>query len=57
MKIQNNSIYMGDDISSARHGGNGKNSKTQIMSIDASSLNDKFDPIIAKRDEAYRGRH
>lgn len=54
MKVQNNSIYMGDDIRSARHGENGKTNNIQRKSIDGTALRAKFDPIVAKREEAKK---
>ena len=54
MKIQNNSIYVGDDIGSARHGENGKTNNIQRTSIDGTALQAKFDPIAAKREEAKK---
>ena len=54
MKVQNNSIYVGDDIRSARHGDNGKDNNIQRKSIDGTALQTKFDPIVAKREEAKK---
>ena len=52
MKVQNNSIYMGDDARSARHGENSKTNNLQRKSIDGTALKAKFDPVAAKREEA-----
>ena len=54
MKVQNNSIYMSDDIRSARHGENGKTNNIQRKSIDGTALHAKFDPVVAKREEAKK---
>jgi len=54
MKVQNNSIYMGDDIRSSRHGENSKTNNIQRKSIDGTALQAKFDPIAAKREEAKK---
>lgn len=54
MKVQNISIYMGDDIRGARHGENGKTNNIQRKSIDGTALQAKFDPIAAKREEAKK---
>lgn len=54
MKVQGNSIFMGDDINIAGHGATGKTSNTGRKSIDGSALQTRFDPIAAKREEAKK---
>lgn len=53
MKVQNTTIFMGDDAVRARHEDNAKKD-SRSGSINASSLNQKFDPIAAKRAEARK---
>lgn len=54
MKIQNNSIYVGDDIQSARHGENQKPNSKHGKTIDGKGLQAKLDPIAAKKEEAKK---
>lgn len=54
MKVQNNSIFIGDDVRSDRHSENGKSNAGQRKSIDGTSLQAKFDPVAAKREEAKK---
>ena len=53
MKVNNTSIFMGDDTLCARHGKQ-PNSKgiSERKSIDASNFHAKLDPIAAKKEEA-----
>lgn len=54
MKVHNNSIYMGDDVRSARHEEYQKSGSKQGKTIDGSSLQARFDPIASKREEAKK---
>lgn len=54
MKVNNTTIYMGDDTMRARHGEQTDRKNVNNGSIDASSLRAKFDPIAAKKEEAQK---
>lgn len=54
MKINNNAIFMGDDVRSARQGENKKSEGRQRKTIDGKGLQAKLDPITAKREEAKK---
>lgn len=54
MKVQNNSIYMGDDVCGARHGECQKTDGRQGKIIDGSTFVAKIDPIAAKKEEARK---
>lgn len=54
MKINNNAIFMGDDVRSARQGESKKPEGRQRKTIDGKGLQAKLDPIIAKREEAKK---
>ena len=52
MKVQNNSISMGNDIRSSRHSERKDNNK--IKPIDGSAFKTKLDPVAAKKEEAKK---
>ena len=54
MKVQNNSIFMGDDIRSARHREGDTTGNDRKKSINGSELKNRFDPIAAKKEEARK---
>lgn len=54
MKINNNAIFMGDDVRSARQGESKKSEGRQRKTIDGKGLQAKLDPITAKREEAKK---
>lgn len=54
MKINNNAIFMGDDVRSARQDESKKSEDRQRKTIDGKGLQAKLDPIIAKREEAKK---
>lgn len=54
MKVQNNSIFVGDDSRSARHVKDGKTNNSQRKSINGATLQMRFDPIAAKREAARK---
>lgn len=54
MKLQNNSVFVGNELQNARHAGNKVNNKTNRKTIDATGLKAQFDPIAAKREEAKK---
>ena len=54
MKVQNNSIFMGDDIRSARHSEDAKTGNDRRKTINGSALKNKLDPIAAKKEEAKK---
>lgn len=54
MKINNNAIFMGDDVRSARQGESKKPEGRQRKTIDGKGLQAKLDPITAKREEAKK---
>lgn len=54
MKLQNNSVFVGNELQNARHAGNKVNNKTNGKTIDATGLKAQFDPIAAKREEAKK---
>lgn len=54
MQVQNKTIYMGDDLRSARHGEDTNKSAQQGKTINGSLLKAKFDPIAAKKAEAQQ---
>lgn len=54
MKVQNNSIFMGNDIQNARHSENANTKGNPGKAIDGSALKAKFDPIAAKKEEAKK---
>lgn len=54
MKVQNNAIFMGDDIHRARNGEEDKGGNNQKKSISGSALKQKFDPIAAKKEQAKK---
>ena len=54
MKVHNNSVYMGDDVRSARHGEGDKTGNDNRKTVDGSALKSRFDPIAAKKEEARK---
>ena len=54
MKLQNNSVFVGNELQNARHAGNKVNNKTNRKTIDATGLKAQFDPIAAKREDAKK---
>ena len=54
MKVHNNSVYMGDDVRSARHGEGDKIGNDNRKTVDGSALKSRFDPIAAKKEEARK---
>ena len=54
MKVQNNSIFMGDDIRSARHREGDTTGNDRKKSINGSELKNRVDPIAAKKEEARK---
>ena len=54
MKVQNNSIFIGDDIRSVRHSEGDKAGNAQRKTINGSVLKNKFDPIAAKKEQAKK---
>lgn len=54
MKLQNNSVFVGNELQNARHADNKVNNKTNRKTIDATGLKAQFDPIAAKREEAKK---
>lgn len=54
MKINNNAIFMGDDVRSARQGESKKPEGRQRKTIDGKGLQAKLDPITTKREEAKK---
>lgn len=54
MKVQNNSIYMGADIQSARQQEGQRSDSKKGNNIDGRSLHTNIDPIAAKREEARK---
>lgn len=54
MKLQNNSVFVGNELQNARHAGNKVNNKINRKTIDATGLKAQFDPIAAKREDAKK---
>ena len=54
MKVRNNSVFMGDDIRSARHSEGNKTGNAQRKTINGSAFKNKFDPIAAKKEQAKK---
>ena len=54
MRVQNTSIFMGNDIQNARHSENFNKKRSAGNAIDGSMLNAKFDPIVAKKEDAKK---
>ncbi len=51
MRVQNKSIFMGEDMQSRRHGTNEKNNRANIF---AGDMNKAFDPITQKKQQARK---
>lgn len=54
MKIHNNSIYVGNEVQNARHRDDEKADGNQRKTLDGRALQARFDPVMAKKEDARR---